>query len=116
MKVDPGDVLAGDFDLPDVAASQTAFMGEADEFDGQRVETHHLRGHGIDCDHVAAGQDVVLDYGDHTTRTGPVAGKSPVHDGEDTGMNLLVDGQEVDQRFVDDAMRPVALWVVEQAG
>ena len=45
---------------------------------------------------------------------GPVAGGGAVHEGEDAGVDLLLDGQQVDQGLVDPGMGVVAV-VAEQA-
>ena len=51
----------------------------------------------------------------HGARAGAVAGEGAVHDGEDAGMDFLLDRQQVDQRLVDDGVGPVAAGVEQAA-
>ena len=88
-------------------------MGEANERQAHRVEAHHLRRHGVHGDRIGAGQDDILDVRPHGPRPRPIARDRAVHHGEHAGVNLLLDAQEVDQRFVDDRVRPVPA-VVQQ--
>ncbi len=115
VKIDIRNVLAHHFDLAHVAAAQTAFVSQTDELDRERIEAHHLRGDGVDGDHVPAGEDVVLNVRHHASRTRPVAGKSSVHDGKEAGVDLLLDGEQVHQRFVDDSVGPVAFFKQQTA-
>ena len=57
----------------------------------------------------------VLDVRHHAARARAVAGKRAVHHREDAAMDLLLDHQQVDERLVDDRMRPVAVLVQQAA-
>src|SRR5574341_219060 len=44
-------------------------------------------------------------------RSWPLAGKSSIHHREDAGMNILLNLQKINERIVDDAVRPVAFFI-----
>ncbi|MBN9494892.1 peptidase dimerization domain-containing protein, partial [bacterium] len=83
----------------DVAAS---LVGEADERDGHGIEAHESSGGGIDRDLVRAREDEVLHVRTHCARARAIARDGPIHDGEDAGVDLLLDSKQVHKRFVDD--------------
>ena len=56
-----------------------------------------------------------FDVRHHAARAGTVAGKRAVHHREDAAVNLLLDHQQIDQRFVDHRMRPVPPLVQQPA-
>ena len=70
-------------------------MSKPDKFDRKRVKAHHLRGHGVDRNHVSAGKNVVLDLGNHAAWTRPVTGERAIHHGEKTGVNFFLNGQQI---------------------
>ena len=76
-------------------------MGEGEIADREGVEPHHLRRHGVDRDLVGGGQENVFAHGNHRARPRSVADRGPVHHGEEAGVDLLLDREEVHQRFVD---------------
>ena len=51
----------------------------------------------------------------HGARAGPIPGEGAVHHGEQAGVNLLLDAQQIDQRIVDHAVGPVAVTVQQSA-
>ncbi len=53
--------------------------------------------------------------GDHAPRARAVAGERAIHDSEHPAMDLLLDHQEVDQRFMDHRVRPVPVLVKQPA-
>ena len=63
----------------------------------------------------AAARMHVLDHRDHGARARAVAGGGAVHHREDAGVDLLLDGQQVDQRLVDPGVGVVALGVEQAA-
>ena len=62
-------------------------------------------------DLIGPGQEDVFPDGLHDPRPRAVPGRRPVHDAEQSRVDFLLDGQQVDQRFMDAGMRPVALMV-----
>src|SRR5439155_23402661 len=113
-EIDPGDVEADDLDLARVADAETALVAEADELERHRVEAHQLRCDGIDRDHVAGGEDEVFNVRSHGARAWAVPRDRAVRDGEDAGVNLLLNSQQVDECLMDLRVSPVAA-EVEQA-
>ena len=72
--------VAYDFDLVGIAAAQAHLMRQADVFDGQRIDAqHHLGRHCVDGHLIGAGQDYVLDVGDHGSGAGAVTGERAIH-------------------------------------
>ena len=74
------------------------------------IEAHQLGSHGIDGHLVRRGQDDVLDQRLHHARTGAISGGGAIHDGQDPGMDFLLDGQQVHQRFVDPGVGVMAVF------
>ena len=96
--------LAHELDVPRVADAQTLLVSDPDEVDAERVEAHELGGDRVDGDLIGAREQHVLHVGDHATRSRSVAGEGAVHDREETGMDLLLDHEQVHERFVDDGV------------
>src|SRR5512133_4118298 len=111
MPVLAGDTVADYLDLTHVATAQAALVRQADVGDGQGIKAHQFGRDGVDRYLVGRSQDDVLDLGLNDARTGPVAGGSAVHEGKDAGVDLLLDGQQVDQRLVNPRMCIVAMMV-----
>ncbi len=107
--------VSHDLDFARIPAAQAQIVRQPDEFDRERVHAHQLRGHSIDGHLIRAGEDHVLHVRDHAARAGSVPRKGPVHHREDSLMNLLLDHQQVHQRFVDDGMGPVPVLVQQPA-
>ena len=110
-----GILIADDLDVARIAATEPALVRQADEFDRQRIHAHQLRGDGVDRHLIGAGENHVLDVRDHAARPGTVAGKRSVHDREHAAMNLLLNHQQVDERFVNHRVRPVPPLVEQPA-
>jgi hypothetical protein len=76
-----------------------------------RIEPHQLGADRVDGHLVSRCEHHVLDVGHHAARPRPITGKSPVHHREDALVNPLLNHQQIDQRLVDDFVRPVTLLV-----
>src|SRR5579871_4252120 len=109
VEIDISDVFPNDFDISNIAASQFLFVREANELDRERIEAHHFCGHCVNGDHVATGKNVILDMRDHASWTRPVACERAVHHGEEPGMDLFLNGEQVYEGFVDHTVGPMAL-------
>ncbi len=107
--------ISHELDLARVANAQASLVGEADVRDGQRVESHQLGRDGVDRHLIAASQYDVLDLGIHGPRARAVACRGAIHHGEDTAVDLFLDRQQVDQRFVDPAVRVVSPGIQQPA-
>ena len=115
LPIDLADVFAHHIDLGNVATAQAPLVGQADELQAHWVETHHLGRYGVDGHLVGAGQYAVLHVPAHGPGARSVPGKGAVHHGEETGVNLLLNRQQVHQGFVDHRVRPMALPVQQAA-
>ena len=76
-------------------------------FERHRIEAHHLRRHRVDRHLVGRRQHHVLHHRIHRPRPRAVAGRRAVHDREQTGVNLLLDREQIDQRLVNPRVRVV---------
>ena len=110
-----GVLVADDLDVARVAAAEPALVREPDELDRQRVHAHQPGGDRVDRHLIGARQDDVLHTRNHAARPGAVAGERAVHHREHAAMDLLLNHQQVDERFVDDRVRPVAALVQQPA-
>ena len=81
----------------------------------QRIHAHHLGRDGIDRDLVRRRQDDVLDLRMHRAGTGAVAGGRAVHHREESGVDLLLDRQQVDERLVNPGVRVVPVGIEQAA-
>ncbi len=106
--------IADHLDVARIAAAEPEVVRHADVLDRHRIHAHQLRRHRVDRHLIGAGQHHVLHVRHHAARPRTVAGKRAVHHREHAAMNLLLDHQQVDERFVDHRMRPVTP-LVEQA-
>ena len=106
--------VADDLDVARIAAAEPEVVRHPDVLDRHRIDAHQLRRHRVDRDLIGAGEHHVLDVRHHAARPGTVAGERAVHHREHAAVDLLLDHQQVDERLVDDRMRPVPL-LVEQA-
>ena len=84
-------------------------MGEPDKSYVHGVEAHHLGRDGIYGDLIGPGENDVLLMPPHGARSGAVAREGPVGHGEDAGVYLLLDVEEIDERLVNDRVRPVGV-------
>ena len=114
VKIDVRNILSHHVDFAHIPAAESTFMGQADELDRERVEAHHFSGDCVNCNHISAGQDVVLDQRNHAAGAWPVARKGAIHDREDARMNFLLNGQQINQRLVNHAVCPMP-FIEEQA-
>ena len=103
----PVPVFAHDFDPVGIAHAQPHLVGDADEGNRERVEALHLGGHGVNRHLVGGGQDDVLLVAAHGAGAGAIAGEGAVHHGEQPRVDILLNHQQVHQRFVNDGVRPV---------
>ena len=106
-------IVAYQLDLAYVAHAQAALVGQADVVNGQGVEAHQFGGHGVNGHLVGRGQDDILDLRLHGARAGAVASGGAVHHGEDARVDLLLNRQQVYQRFVDPGVGVVAVGAEE---
>ena len=98
-----------------VPENQTGVKGHQKELSAQGGDPHQHGAHGIDVNLVVSGQDAVLDVPAHCPGSGAVTGKRPIHDCEQSGVDLLLAVQKVCQRPVAHRVRPVAFGVQQPA-
>ena len=112
-QVQPGDIVAHQVDAAGVRHSQSPLVAHPQVRDGERIEPHDARRHGVDGHRVGAGQDDVADHRVHGARAGAVAAHRAVHDGENAGVQLLLHHDEVDQHLVHVLVRVVPHFLEE---
>ena len=93
--------VADNLDVARVADAQPVFVRHADVGQRHRIEPHQLGRHRIDGDLVARRQHHVLDHRIHGPRPRTVSRGRPVHDGEQPRVDLLLNREQIDERFVN---------------
>ena len=106
--------VADELDFARIAHAQTALVRCTDESQVHWRYAHDPCRRGVDRNRVGACQDHILDVPSRCTGSRTFAGQRSIHHGENAGVNILLDLQQVDERFVDHAVRPMA-FLVEQA-
>ena len=101
------DVVAHEFDVPDVRHAQTPLVGHPQKRNTHRVEAHEPRSHGIDGHGIRRSQHQILDPGHHRARPRAVPRDGAVHDREDGWMQFALHVQEIDEHLVHVLVRVV---------
>ena len=90
-------------------------MGKTDLWQGHRIKPHRLRRYRVNRNLVCARKDQVLLVPAHRPWARPITSKCTVHDGKYSRVDLLLDRQKIDQCFVDDGVRPMAIAMQQSA-
>ena len=84
-------------------------MSQANKIKGQGVKAHHAGSYAVDGHLIRGRQYTVFDFRHHRSGPWAITCNRPVADGKHPGVDLLLNGQQIDQGLVNDTVRPMTM-------